>query len=246
MKSIERHKLKENEFARSVAHAKDAIQGRGSDVVKIVGALAIVVALVGGFFWWRSARESKANGVLATALATYERPVVPPQPAAPGSPPPLPQPGTFQSEKERLDAALPQFMAAASAHPNSAAATTARFHAASILASLGRHSEAEEQFKAVVDKAGNTIYGRTARLGMADAQIAQRKFDNAIAIYTEVSRDPNSTIPVDAVLMQLGRAYVLAGKKDEALSAFNRIVNEFPQSPYVADARKEIEATKRS
>jgi len=40
------------------------------------------------------------------ALATYEMPVVPPQPPAPGSPPPVPQPGTFQSEQEKLDACL--------------------------------------------------------------------------------------------------------------------------------------------
>jgi outer membrane protein assembly factor BamD (BamD/ComL family) len=42
--------------------------------------------------------------------------------------------------------------------------------------------------------------------------------------------------------MQLGRAYALAGRKAEALQTFSRIVDEFPQSLYAADARREADA----
>ena len=75
-----------------------------------------------------------------------------------------------------------------------------------ILASLGRYSEAEQRYEEVVSRAGTTIYTRTARLGLADAQVAQRKCDSAIKIYTDLSRDTASQMPVDGVLMQLGRA----------------------------------------
>ena len=40
--------------------------------------------------------------------------------------------------------------------------------------------------------------------------------------------------------MALGRTYVKAGRKDEAARAFSRIVDEFPQSAYAADARREV------
>jgi TolA-binding protein len=173
-------------------------------------------------------------------------PVVPPQPPAPGSPPPVPQPGTFQSEEERLNASLPKFLEAANANPNTEAGITARYHAASILAAMGKHAEAEQAYQEVIDKAGNEIYGRTARLGLAASQVAQGKYDSAIALYTELSRDTGSTLPLDSLLMQLGRAYARAGRKDEAVRAFTRVVDEFPQSAYVADARREIEETKKS
>jgi TolA-binding protein len=173
-------------------------------------------------------------------------PVVPPQPPAPGSPPPVPQPGTFQSQPERLEASLPKFLQAANANPNSDAGITARFHAAGILAAQGKHAEAEQRYKEVVDKAGSTIYGRTARLGMAEAAVAQGKFDSAIAVYTELSRDTNSTLPLDSVLMHLGRAYARAGKKEEAVRSFTRVIDEFPQSTYAADARREMEEAKKS
>jgi TolA-binding protein len=246
MKSTERHKLKENEFARTVTHAREVFATRGGSVAKILIALVVLAILVSGFVLWRGSRQAKANELLATALAAYEMPVVPPQPPAPGSPPPVPQPGTYQSEQERLDASLPKFVEAANAHPDTPAGITARFHAAGILAAVGKHAEAEQRYREVIDKSGNTIYARTARLGMAGAQVAQGKYDEAIAVYTELSRDTASTVPLDSVLMQMGRAYARAGKKEDAVRTFTRVVNEFPQSPYVADAKREMDEARKS
>jgi outer membrane protein assembly factor BamD (BamD/ComL family) len=48
-------------------------------------------------------------------------------------------------------------------------------------------------------------------------------------------------VPVDGVLMQLGRAYRLAGRTPEAVQTFKRITDEFPASPYAADARRELD-----
>ncbi|MGH9372710.1 MAG: tetratricopeptide repeat protein [Vicinamibacterales bacterium] len=165
MKRSDRHKLKENEFARTVTHARDVMQARRGDIAKWLITLVVLMVLVGGYAWWRSARESRANGLLAAALATYEMPVVPPQPPTPGSPPPVPQPGTFQSEQERLTVSLPKFLEAANANADSKAGITARFHAAGILAAVGKHAEAEQRYKEVIDRAANSIYGRTARRG---------------------------------------------------------------------------------
>src|SRR5918992_2426269 len=246
MKSTERHKLKENEFARTVAHAREVVQTQTAAIAKVLLVVVVLLGAAGGYVWWRSTREAKANERLAAALATYQMPVVPPTPPAPGSPPPVPQPGTFQSEQERLNAALPKFDEAANAYPDSSAGITARFHAAGILAALGKHAEAEQRYKEVIDKAGTRIYARTARLGMAEAQVAQGKFDNAITVYSELSRDTNSTLPLDGVLLHLGRAYAKAGKKEEAVRAFTRVVDEFPQSSYAADARREMEEAKKS
>ena len=48
-----------------------------------------------------------------------------------------------------------------------------------------------------------------------------------------------------AVLMALGRTYLQAGRSDEAARAFSRIVDEFPQSVYAADARREREEARK-
>ncbi len=183
--------------------------------------------------------------MLAAALAVAEAPVVAPVAPAPGSPMPVQQPGTFQTERARLEAALPKLMQAADAYPNTDAGIAARYRAAGTLASLGRFAEAQQRYQEVADKAGSRIYARTAKLGLAQVQVAQAKYDDAIKIYQQLSTDTTSQIPVDGVLMELGRAYLKAGKKSEAAHAFTRVVEEFPQSLYVADARREMEEAKK-
>ena len=246
MKSKERHKLKENDFARSVARARTVVETRQSDITRLAIAAIVIVAVVGGYSWWRQSRNAKAGAALAEALAIYEAPVVPPAPPKPGSPMPVQQPGTYQTEQAKLDAALPKFVDAANRYPSSDAGIAARFYAGAVLASLGRYAEAEQRYQEVVDKAGSRIYGRTARLGVAEAQVAQGKYDNAITIYREMSADSNAHLPADGILMAMGRACVRAGRKDEAARAFTRVVEEFPQSPYIGDAKRELETVKKT
>jgi tetratricopeptide (TPR) repeat protein len=246
MKSIERHKLKENDFARTVAHARGVLESRKRGIGQTIVAVVVVIAALAGVLWWRHARSSAATELLASALAVYDAPVVPIAPPAPGSAPPIPQPGTYQTEREKLEAALPRFKEVADKYQSGETGIIARYHLGSILAGLGQYSQAEQQYQQVVDKGGSSIYARTGRLGLADVQVAQGKYDNAITIYTELSRDNSAAIPVDSVLMQLGRAYARAGRKEEAARTFDRVVQEFPQSQYVADARRELDEARKS
>lgn len=245
MKATERHKLKENEFARTVAQARDMLEERGRDFGLLALGIILALAAVGGYTWWRQSRNEQANTLLAGALAVHEAPVVAPAEPKPGSPMPVEQPGTYRTERAKLEAALPKFVETADRYPSTDAGIAARYHAAGLLAQLGRHAEAEQRYQEVIDKGGRTIYARTARLGLADARLAQGKLDAAIAVYRDLSTESNPQLPVDGVLMQLGRAYLRAGKKDDAARAFNRVVEEFPDSVYLADARRELEATKK-
>jgi TolA-binding protein len=246
MKRQERHKLKENEFARSVAHAQEVFATRKQEILWGVTLAVVLLAIVGGYTWWRQARNARATALLANALAIYQAPVVPPPAPAPGSPAPVQQPGTYPTEQAKLQAALPKFIETVDRYPSSQAGIVARYHAAGILATLGRYAEAEQRYQEVVTNAGGSLYARTARLGLADAQVAQKKFDSAINIFTELTRNTASEFPADGVLMQLGRACALAGRKEEAVRAFTRVVDDFPQSPYASDAKRELEEVKKS
>ena len=245
MKSTERHKLKENEFATSVAHARDIVETRGRDIGRLVVAILVIGVVIVGYSWWRQSRNSRATASLAQGLAIFEAPVIAPAAPAPGSPMPVQQAGTYQTEQAKLEAALPKLMETADQYPSADAGLAARYYAASALASLGRYAEAEQRFQEVADKAGSKIYARTARLGQADAQVAQGKYDSAIAIYKDLATSAKDQIPADGVLMALGRASVRAGKKDEATRAFQRVIDEFPNSVYAADARRELEQARK-
>lgn len=247
MKSIERRKLKENEFAYTVARTREAVQQRQREITMIATVVIAAVVVVGGFFLYRSNRNEKANTLLASALAVADAQVVTPPPPAPGSPPPVQPPGTFRTERERLDAALPRLQQAADAYPNTEAGITARYRLASALAEMGRFAEAEQRFNEVVQKTSQkNIYHDTARLGVGEAQLGAGKNDAAMATFRDLASDTNSKLPVDGVLMQLGRAALAAGKKDEATRAFTRVVDEFPQSMYVTDAKERLAEMKKA
>ena len=247
MKSTERHKLKENEFEKSVAHAREVIAGRQQQLMPIVVGVIAVLVIAGGYFAYKTSRDNKATTLLATALAVAEAPVVTPPPPAPGSAPPIQAPGTYRTEQERSQAALPQLQAAADAYPNTEAGITARFRLAAALAELGRHGEAEQRYQEVVQKTGSRdIYHYTARLGIGEARLAQGKAADALTTFQELAIDTNSQLPVDAVLMEVGRAATVAGKKDDASRAYTRIVEEFPQSMYSAEAKEKLTAIKKA
>jgi TolA-binding protein len=247
MKSTDRHRLKENDLAYTVARTREMVEQRRKEVTVIVIAVIAVTAVIGGYLAWRASRDGKADALLASALTVAEAPVYTPPPPAPGSPPPVQPPGTFRTERERLDAALPKLQAAADAYPNTEAGITARFHLAAALAELGRFAEAEQRYQEVIQKAGSrSIYRQTAKLGVGEAQLAQGKGDAAMATFKELTTDANSQLPVDGVLMQLGRAALVAGKSDEATRAFTRVVDEFPQSLYVSEAREKIAGLKKA
>lgn len=247
MKRIERRKLKENEFAYTVARTREMMQQRQREITTIGGTAVAVLIAVSGFFGYRSWRNEKANTLLAGALAVAEAQVVVPPAPAPGSAPPVQPSGTYRTERDRAAAAIPLLQRAADAYPNTAAGITARYRLAAELASVGRSAEAEQRFNEVVQKTSQkNVYHDTARLGAGEAQLAEGKTDAAMATFRDLAADTNSTLPVDGVLMQLGSAALAAGKTDEARRAFTRVVDEFPQSTYVSDAKQRLAEMKKA
>jgi tetratricopeptide (TPR) repeat protein len=247
MKSTERHKLKQNGFERTVAQAREVITERQREITTAIVAVVAVLVVGGAYFGFRSSRNNNATGLLASALAVAEAPVVAPPPPAPGSAPPIQPPGTYRTERDRAEAALPKLQQAADAYPNTDAGITARFRLAATLAELGRNVEAEQRYQEVVAKTSSRdVYHYTAQLGLGEARLAQGKAADAMATFQSLATDSNSSLPVDGVLMQLGRAALVAGKRDDASRAFNRIIDEFPQSVYVSEAKEKLTALKQA
>ncbi|HEY3381372.1 MAG TPA: tetratricopeptide repeat protein [Vicinamibacterales bacterium] len=213
-------------------------------IIAGVVAVVVVVAAVIGVLAWRSEADSQARVGLADAMAVERAQVAPAlAPGATTPPPPAPA-GSFPNEKARNEAALAKFMAVATQYPSADAGITARYHAAALLTLLGRQSDALQRYQEVIDRAGSSLYGEMARLGIADVQVAAGQWDKAIATYKEMSARKDGKLPVDGILMQLGRAYGAAGKPVDAKQTFKRIADEFPQSPYAADAKREMDAIK--
>lgn len=253
MKRAERHKLKTNEVAVSVVRARAVLEQRRREVTMAVVAVVVLLTAIGGYAIWRQRAQSQAAGMLADALTVAQAQVVPPaaptpatpspaaKPATPMTPATPPPPGSFPSERAKLEAALPKFLAVANTYPRTNAGIAARYHAAAAAAALGRTDEALRSYREVIDQNSGGVYGQMARLGEAETEARAGHHDQAIATYKTLAADTASPLPLDAILTQLGRTYAQAGKTKEARETFQRVLEEFPQSPYVAAVKQELE-----
>jgi tetratricopeptide (TPR) repeat protein len=230
MKREERHRLKENDLANVLSRTGQGVRShsRGVSVAAVLVAVALI--LVGGYFFWRSNRQEKAGAMLADATATLQAPVAPPAIGTPAVA------GTFPTERARTEAALPKLLAAADAYPSTGAGIQARYQAAATLAELGRYAEAMQRYQEVIDRDRKGLYGQTARIGLASAASLAGEHDRAISELQAMSGDTSATLPADAVLAQLARAYDRAGKSAEATETWKRIKTEFPESIYQQEA----------
>ena len=98
----------------------------------------------------------------------------------------------------------------------------------------------------MIKESGDSFYGQMGRLGLAEAQARAGQYDTAINTFKELAQRKDGPLPIDGILMQLGRTYLEAGKRSDAQQTFNRLVEEYPESPFTGDARKEIETLKKA
>lgn len=241
MKRSERHHLKDNELAHLATSARDAIEGKGSQVTSILIGVAVVLVLGIGYYAWNTRTENRAHALLADALVLEDAQVGPPP--APGSP----NSGgrTFVSAKAKAQEQLTKFKSVADAYPSTDSGLFARYRQGTTYLTLGEAKNAVDAFQQVVDKGGKSLYAEMARMGLAEAQLQAGAFDQAIAAFTDLAQKKDGRMPVDGVLARLAQTYLAAGKKDDAQKTFTRLVDEFPDSPFSADARRTLEEMKK-
>lgn len=235
MRREERHHLKENPLATGLTEVQVALHRHGRTVAVAV-ALVLAGALgVGGYFWWQQQRVDRAGAQLAEALLVLDGDVAAPDPGTEDA-------AGGESGEAKLEAAVERLLAVADAYPGLRPGVTARYEAAVALVGLGRPDEAAEHYQQVIAAAAGQLHGTMARLGLAETHVLRGDYDGAVELLQRETEAEESDVPVDAVLMRLGRAYELAGQDADALAAFTRVVEEFPFSVYSSEARRKTDA----
>ena len=241
MKRTERHHLKENEIGRLARQAREMFDARRRELSWATSALVIVGVVALGYVAWNARTQTRAHTLIAEALAVQNARIGPPP--APGSVSLAPY---FPTHRERAEAALKKFKAVADAYPSTDAGVFARYQQASMYMLIGNPTDAAKGYREVMDRGGSGIYGQMARLGLAEAQARTGEYDQAISTLKELTQHKDGPLPVDGILMQLGRTYLDAGNPSNAQQTFTLLVQEFPESPFTVDAKRELENLKKT
>src|SRR5262245_61080777 len=241
MKRTERRHLKENELASLAQNAREAFEGNRQQIQYAVVAVVVILVAALGYFAWRGSVQGRAGTMLGDAESVASARVGPPP--APGTP----STGlSFPTEREKSQAALAKYKLVADQYPSTDAGLFARYRQASLEVALGNGKEAVGLYQQVIDRGGSGLYAQMAKLGQAEAQVRAGQLDNAIATFSALSQQKDGPLPVDGILLHLGQTYRDAGKTTDAQAAFDRLIKEFPDSPFASDARRELDTLKKS
>jgi tetratricopeptide (TPR) repeat protein len=240
MKRTERHHLKKNEFEVLTLQVVDMFTAKRREVTTLAAVLVVIAIGAASYWAWHQRTQDKAHALLAAAIIAQDARVGPPAEAtgAAGV--------TYPTERERAEDAIKKFRLAADAYPSTDAGVFARYQEAALQVSLGNAPEAIKAYQSVVDRSGDGLYGQMSKLGLAEAYARGGQYEQAITTYKELAQRKDGQLPIDGILIQLGRTYRDAGKAGDAQQTFTRLVEEFPDSPFNADAKREIEALKKT
>jgi len=226
---ISRRDMKRNELAetvnKTVGYVSEHRRGATEAVAIAVGA----AVLVGGFLLYRAWQERSAGQSLSAALEVLGAPIA-------GEPPVVPGVKTYATAAERRTEAE-KLLKKAAAHGSTAPGRAA----AVILAASG--ADKPEQSLEVFEKAARQSRSEAAASAEIDAAkllVTQGKATEAIERLKRAIESPKSAAPRDALLFALGQIYEQTGAQADARATYQRLITDFPTSPYRSDARQKV------
>lgn len=242
MDSVTREDLKRNELEEVLGKGMHYAEDHKRMILYGVGALLGAAVVAAGIFYWLGSRRDGANELLAEALRVDGGAVV-----ATGANPADPVRPTFSSDEARRSRAKELFGQLDSRYGSTATGRVAKLYLAQIAVAENDKERAKQLWKAFLDAEPEGSLAATTRVNLFKLDREQGRGAELAEELQKMLAADAKPLPADVILFELARTYQAIGKPEEARTTYRRIVDEYPQSPYIADAQREAgPATKGS
>ena len=220
-----RKDLKRNELAETVGRTVEYLKSHRRGVVEAAAVAAGLALFLAGFVLVKLYRERSAGTELSAGLEALQAPLAGKAAAATA-------PLSFPTDAARGQAADGHFRRAAS-HGGTAAGRAA---AVILAARVERPGTAEETFRRAA-REGKAEIAAAAEIDAAKLLASQGKTTEAVDRLKRAIESPSVTVPKDALLYTLAQIYETSGDSSDARATYQRLLSDYPDSPYRADAR---------
>jgi hypothetical protein len=223
----------EDEFTTAMGRSVEYAESHTRMLVLAVGGVILAAALLGGLYWFLQNRATEANEALGKAIRVYRAPIV-----ATGARPDDPQEPSFANEAVRQASAKKLLQEVKSRYGMSDAADVADLFLAGLAAREGRLDEARKRWGDFVEEHGKSLLGEQARLNLIHLDRQQGKGEELIGRLQTMLDADEVELPKDVILFELGQTYEQLQRPSEAATAYQRLLDEYPQSAYGQEARQ--------
>jgi tetratricopeptide (TPR) repeat protein len=234
---LTRQDMKRNELSTALGKGYDYAESHGRTIIIAAGAVLALAILAGLFYMYRGNQAEKSNTALARAIEVYQAPI---DPAAPKPDDPLSP--TFADEAARRTKAKALFQELHESYGSTVAGDVAAIYLAQIAMAENQPDRAREFWNAFLDEHGNHLLAGETRVNLLRLDRSQGKGQEVVQTLTAMMDEAEPPLPMDVILNELAATQEQLGKTQEAVQTYQRIIDEFPQSPYARDAREKITA----
>lgn len=191
-------------------------------VIAGLAVLGIAIAALGGWVWWE-AHQRRVLEAHAAAMARIQ----------PGLGPEASADARAAAGKE-LEALLERY-------PSAKTVPEAAYELGNVRFASGQYAPARAAYELALQRGATGLVRSLLRGALARTWEAERDFGNASQAYAALVKDldPRSFLYEEA-LMDQARCLELAGKKDEAIATYERILKEVPTARRAEDVRTRL------
>jgi len=235
MSRLTRREMKRDEFLETASRFLTYLNEHTRGLLLGALALAAVVLGVVAVYAFMQGRSTRANALFAEALAVYEAEIVDSGADPQGSPAP-----TFSSEEARDLRAQELFAQVEARYGGTRVGRIAGVYLGKLALEGGDSARAREYWQSFVDAGDDHMLASEVRLNLLALDRAEGKAEEVATRLREIVAGGGQELPEDVALDQLAITLEESGRDDEAREVYQRIVDDFPASPYAARARERL------
>lgn len=228
-----RKEMKRDKFVDDVGSAYGYANRNRKNILLAIAAVVVLIVAFYGVSAYRSAQENKAQQQLAEAIAVMD--------ATSGATPESPEAQSeYKNDEEKFAKAQPLLEAVVDDFAGTDAADVADLYLANIATARGDLAAARSKLENFVRSHPDHLLSGAAQLSLYELRLQPQEAPALISELEKKIAEEEPSVPRDALLSVLGRAFELRGDNAKARQAYERIVTEFPDSTYTIDAQRSL------
>lgn len=230
---LRREDLKRNELSEALGAGIHYAEDHKKPLLLAIGGVVALVLLVWGWFAYSGSRRDGANELLTRALRVQQAEIV-----ASGAKPDDPDAPTFASAAARDARAAELFGELDARYGGTSVGRIAKLYLADAALAAGDRAKARSLWEAYLKSDDRSPVALSAHVNLFELDREEGKSEQLAEKLRVMLEDPAKPLPADLLLYQLALTYESLDRPGDATTAYRRIVDEHPQSPYFATAQQ--------